>query len=74
MLNSMIDSLDDEQAEAVFMILKLMFRQKSESTLEQSQKAFETIERLRKPFATIDTDDYRALYREEMERKYQDLD
>ena len=74
MILGMINDLDDEQTEAVYLMLKLILKAGRESTLSESQKAFETIERLRKPFTGLGTDDYRTLYREEMEKKYEGLD
>ncbi len=73
MLHIAVDEMTEEQAAAIYSFITLMKMQSTENKTK-AEKAYETIEKLRKTTTTITDEDYKELYHNELEKKYESLD
>ena len=74
MLHIAVDDMTEEQAMAIYAVVKLMTVNRSKKTETNAQKAYETIAKLRKPYSTITDEDDKLAYYEYLGKKYDNID
>ena len=73
LLHHAVDEMTEDQASAIYSVIRFMLVNSTEEQKAKAQKAYDTIAKLRKPYTTITDDDEKEAYRRHLEEKYESL-
>ena len=71
LLHHAVDEMTEDQASAIYTVIRLMIANNTEDQKSKAQKAYETIAKLRKPYTTITDEDEKESYHRHLEEKYE---